>query len=226
MFQALGKSFALFGDRTFWATAFKALLLTVPLAALAAWAAWQGFEALPDTRYRLLNYVIDAIGAVGSVFIGLLLFPALASMVTGLFLDDIAEATERRFYPADAPGRPVGLADSVRQGIRLALLVIGVNLLVLPFYIAFLFVPPLGAALYFTVNGWLLSREYFGMVASRHAGAAEQKALRRRRRGRIFLAGCVLAGLFAVPVLNLAAPLIGTAFMVHIFKGVAQGAIV
>ena len=222
MFDALGKSFGLLAEPSFWATALKTLLLTVPLAALAFWAGLQLAHMLPHSPYPLLEGIIEVAGAFAAFFAALLLFPALASLVVGLFLDDIAEATERRYYPADPPGTPMSLAASMAMGIRLAGLMILVNLAVLPVYLLLLVFPPLVAAAYTAVNGWLLSREYFGMVAARHGDRAVQRALLRRFSGRVFLAGCVIAILFSVPVLNLAAPLIGTALMVHVFKGVVK----
>jgi CysZ protein len=220
----LAKSLAVLGDRAFWATAAKSILLTLPMAIAAAWIGIEGVEALPDVRWAWINWLIQAVGVVGAVFVALMLFPAFASMVVGLFLDDIAEATEQRFYPGDPPGKALGVAAATGQGLRLMLLVIGVNLLVLPLYVICIFFPPLSFGLYYAVNGWLLSREYFGMVATRHVDPVQERALRRAQRGRVFLAGCLIAFLFTIPIVNLAAPLIGTALMVHVFKGVSARA--
>ena len=41
--------------------------------------------------------------------------------------------------------------------------------------------------------------------------------MRQRFGGRVFLGGVVIAGLFALPLVNLVAPVIATAFMLHIF---------
>ena len=42
------------------------------------------------------------------------------------------------------------------------------------------------------------------------------RAARRRVAGRVFVAGVVIAGLFAIPLVNLVAAVIATAFMVHL----------
>jgi CysZ protein len=39
---------------------------------------------------------------------------------------------------------------------------------------------------------------------------------------RIFLGGVVIAGLFALPLVNLVAPVIATAFMLHIFEALPR----
>ncbi|MEN3975372.1 EI24 domain-containing protein [Emcibacter sp. SYSU 3D8] len=220
MIDALRKSFGLFAVPAFWATALKVLLLTVPLAALAFWAGLELAGMLPGSSHRVLDWIIRVAGVAAALFGALLLFPALASVVVGLFADDIAEVTERRYYPAEPPGRALPLLAGAWQGVRAGLRLLAANLLALPVYLVLLPFTPLAAAFYLALNGWLLSREYFGMVAARHMDAASERALRRRSTGRIFLAGCLIAIMFGVPVLNLVAPLVGTALMVHVFKGV------
>jgi len=93
-----------------------------------------------------------------------------------------------------------------------------VNLLALPFYIAFFFMPFVSLALYYVVNGFLLSREYMELAGLRHLDGKSVRSLRRKNRGYVFLAGCLIAFLFTVPGVNLIAPIIGAAFMVHVFK--------
>jgi CysZ protein len=60
------------------------------------------------------------------------------------------------------------------------------------------------------------------VVALRRLDAGEARAVRRRFAGRIFLGGVVIAGLFALPLVNLVAPVIATAFMLHIFEALPR----
>jgi CysZ protein len=46
--------------------------------------------------------------------------------------------------------------------------------------------------------------------------------LRKANRGTVFVGGIVIAGLASVPILNLLTPLFATAFMVHLYKGLAR----
>jgi CysZ protein len=48
--------------------------------------------------------------------------------------------------------------------------------------------------------------------------------MRRRRSGQVTLAGCLIALLSAIPIVNLIAPLFGVALMVHEFKRFSSGA--
>jgi CysZ protein len=134
LLQALGQSVRLLGDAVFWRTAVKGVLLALPLAGLAAWVGIALVGALPEIRIGWLDALVHALGVVAAVLLALLLFPALASLLVGLFLDDVAAATERRFYPGDPPGSAVGVAESLRQGAALAGRMAGVNLLALPLF--------------------------------------------------------------------------------------------
>jgi uncharacterized protein involved in cysteine biosynthesis len=46
--------------------------------------------------------------------------------------------------------------------------------------------------------------------------------LRRRQRGRLWLAGVAIAGMLMVPVFNLIAPVVAIAFMVHLMAPPAR----
>ena len=64
------------------------------------------------------------------------------------------------------------------------------------------FVPiswPIG---YLVVNGWLLGREYFELVALRRISPAAAKTMRNRRRPELLLTGIGLTFLFTLPLVN------------------------
>jgi CysZ protein len=69
-------------------------------------------------------------------------------------------------------------------------------------------------------NAYLLSREYFEMVAMRHMPPDDAKILRRENGPAVFLAGLVPAVFSLVPVVNLLVPLFATSFFTHFFKSV------
>ena len=50
---------------------------------------------------------------------------------------------------------------------------------------------------------------------------AEAKALRSAHRGTVFVAGLLIAAFVSIPIVNLATPLFGMAFMVHMHKRLA-----
>jgi len=87
------------------------------------------------------------------------------------------------------------------------------NLLALPVY---LLVPGINLFLF------LLGREYFEVVALRRLDAAATRAARNRFGLRVFLGGVMIAALFSLPLVNLVAPVIATAFMVHVFEALPR----
>ena len=91
-----------------------------------------------------------------------------------------------------------------------------------PLYLLLLFLPPFNLFVFYLLNGYLLGREYFEIVAVRRLDMATAKRLRRTYRGRVFMAGVVIALLLTVPLVNLITPIVATAFMLHVFEGLRR----
>ncbi len=167
------------------------------------------FFALP-----WLELVADVLGGLATLVVTWLLFPAVISAVTAFFLEDIAGAVEARHYP----GLPAARGPSVLQILwptaQFLGMVVLLNLLILPFII----IAPVFPFVFYSMNGYLLGREYFELVALRRMAPKDIKALRKAFRGRLFATGVVIAFLLTVPVVNLLAPIIATAVMVHLFE--------
>jgi CysZ protein len=137
-----------------------------------------------------------------------------------MFLERIAVAVEARHYPNDVPGVDLSIAHGLAAGLKLLRIALLLNLIALPVYVLFsIFLPGLNLFVFYGLNGYLLGREYFELVALRHLDKAAALELRKRYRWRLFAAGVVMTFLFTVPIVNLVTPLITTAAMVHIFKG-------
>lgn len=170
------------------------------------WAGWFGLIAL----------VLAGIGL--ALALALLIAPASA-IVAGLFLDDIAEEVERSSYPRDPVGHPLPAMRSLILAIKFFGIVILGNILAL----LLLLVPGINLIAFFVVNGYLLGREFFEFAAMRFRPEDEAKAFRRENAGTVFLAGLVIAGFLAVPLLNLLTPLFAAALMVHLHKSLSAG---
>ena len=148
-----------------------------------------------------------------------LLFPAVSTAVLSLFLDGIVDAVEEKHYPANRAGRDVGWREALASGLKFMAVTIGINILALPLYLLFMFTIFGGTALFIVINSYLLGREYYEQIAIRHFLPPDAAKLRRARRPQFLVAGFVITLMFMVPLLNLIAPLIATAFMVHVFHG-------
>lgn len=67
------------------------------------------------------------------------------------------------------------------------------------------------------MNGFLLGREYFLLVAIRRVTRPAAEAMWRRYFWRIWIAGTAIAVPLSVPILNLVVPMIGVAVFTHQF---------
>ena len=175
------------------------------LPGLPDWAGW-------------LGVVAAAVWAFGLAVAVAMLIAPVSAVVAGFFLDDAAEAIERRDYPADPSGTPLPLASSLLGSLRFFVVVVLANLVAL----IFLLVPGVNLMIFFLVNGYLLGREYFEFAASRHLGVQGGREFRRRNGGSVTLAGLLVALFLFVPVLNLLTPLFAASTMVHLFKALRR----
>lgn len=155
-----------------------------------------------------------AIGALALV-LPILFFPALATTIMGPMLDGVADAVDARHYPHLAAARPQPATEVILGTLRFLALTVIINLAALPLYGLLLFTG-LTVLLATAINGYLLGREYFEMAALRRLEPAMVRALFKARLGQVWLAGVIIAFLFSVPLLNLAAPVIAAAFMTHV----------
>ncbi len=142
----------------------------------------------------------------------------VAAMMSGLYLEDVVRAVEDRHYPALPPATPPPFADTLIETANFVAVLIAVNVLAV---FAYAFAGPAIPLLFWGLNGYLLGREFFGMVASRRLGRAEARALRRRHSGPIWLAGVLMAAPLSIPFVNLIVPVLGVATFTHLFHRVA-----
>ena len=179
------------------------------------------YFARPNVTYFGWDWLNSALEIGGFLlFFALLIltFSSMATLISSIFLDEIANAVEERHYRNDTPGQSTRFLESLSTSVRFIGVTILLNILALPFYLIALFIPPLFAFIFFGLNGYLLSREYFELVSLRHQDAKSAQQLRKTNRMKIFFAGVVIALFITVPVVNLFVPILATVFMLHIFK--------
>ncbi len=235
MFKSLSRAFSQAFDPAFRRVFNRSLLysvVTFVVVWLASWFAldWAGEWLVAWVRdwagegfwVGVLQWLVD-IAAIGAIALAsFFLFPAVMVSIMAMLLDDIAQAVERRYYPDLPPAREQPISEMLLGNIIFVLVTLILNLLVLPLYLVLIWIPPLNLVLFYLLNGYLLGREYFEMVAVRRLDLAETKRLRRDNRGRVILAGAVITFLLTIPLVNLITPIIATAFMLHVFEGLRR----
>lgn len=219
MFSAFSRALGQLPDPAFRSVLLRSVLLAivvfVGVALLVGW--WlSGIDGLTLFGVTILSG--EWLGGLGGfaafLLTAWLFFPAVASLLLGFFMEDVVDAVDRRHYPGDPPGRGQPFFRALSLGLRFAVVLIVLNLLVLPLYLF----PVINIVVYLGLNGYLLGREYFELVGFHHTDPAGTHRLRRENRAPVFIAGVITAGFFAIPFVNLVAPLIATAAMTHIFK--------
>jgi len=197
--------------------------LSLALAVLTFALLWLVVAAaLYDTvlfGWRPLNWLVDLVGGLAVLVLSWLLFPAVVTLIMGFYLERVAVAVEALDYPGRGAPRHQPFAEIASTTLRLTGWTLLLNLLALPIY---LLIPGINLFLFLAMNGYLLGRGYFELIALRRLDAAAAKAVRHRYAGRVFLGGVAIAGLFALPLVNLVAPVIATAFMLHLFEALPR----
>jgi uncharacterized protein involved in cysteine biosynthesis len=197
------------------------VVLAIGLQRLLSWLATSGegwAEAMLgpgfQTPLNVLSWIVSIAAGLGVVFGAVFLMPAITSLVASVFVDEVADHVELEHYPAERPGTALPLGIAMTEGIKTAALTILVYLIALPF----VFFAGAGFIAFFIATAWLLGREYFELAAMRFRSPAEAKAMRRDNAATIFTAGLIIAAFVSIPIVNLATPLFGMAFMVHMHK--------
>ena len=197
------------------------IVLSIVFYRLTVWLTGAGEVWAENALGTMSHYPLLALAKLLAVAFGfgivagaIFLMPAVTALVASFFADEIAETVERTYYPLDPPGLALALPRAVLEGIKTAVLAVVVYICCAPF----LLLAGFGAVLFFLATAWLLGREYFELAAMRLHPAADAKALRHAHRATVFVAGMFIAGFVSIPIVNLATPLFGTAFMVHMHK--------
>ena len=222
IFTAFARALGQVTDRRFLRVLLLGVGLTLGLLiALYAGVFWLVSWLLPDTidlPWGISISWADDLLSWGSLLLMLVLSVFLmvpvASAFTGIFLDDVAAAVEERHYPHLATAPPIPFAEGLRMGLVFFGVLVAVNLVALVLY---LMVGPFAPLLFWAVNGFLLGREYFELVALRRLGRRGAIAARRRHAGKIWLAGALMAAPLSLPVVNLVIPILGAATFTHLF---------
>lgn len=218
IFSDFTKALAQLGDAKFRKVLLGSLGVTV---ALLAGATWIVQLLLPDQvilpyfgEIGFLSWLLSGFALVAMIGLSVFLMIPVASAFAGFFLETIADAVERKHYPDLPPVPRTPLADILWDSVKFLGLMIVVNLIALAIYFASTLLAPV---IFWIVNGILLGREYFQMVAMRRLGRAGADALRRKHRLQIWVAGFLMAVPLSVPLVNLFVPVLGAATFTHLF---------
>ncbi len=201
LIKAVGLSALLFGGAYF---GFIWLAVTILPGSVSL--PWLGTVPIGDW--------FGAVAFTGTLVMAMFLMFPVAAVFLGFFLEDIADAVEAKHYPHLPQVPPMHFSTAMGEALRFLVVMILANLLALIIYFASTLLAPV---IFYIVNGFLLGREYFQLVAMRRLGGKAATRLRKAHRWEIWFAGILMAVPLSVPVLNLLVPLLGVATFTHQF---------
>jgi len=226
--QAIGLALGQLGDPRFRGVLLRALGLTVLLlAAFYAGFVWLVGWLVPDSftlpwigEITFVDELLSGVAILGMLAVSVFLMVPVAAASPGFSLKETADAVEARHSPPLPKAPPVPLRAALADSVKFLGVMVLVNLLALVVYLlATVFAP----VVFWAVNGYLLGREYFQLVAMRRLGEAGARALRRRHGLTVWAAGMAMAVPLSVPVLNLLVPVVGVAAFTHIVQRLSAG---
>ncbi|PXW72778.1 uncharacterized protein involved in cysteine biosynthesis [Loktanella sp. PT4BL] len=159
-------------------------------------------------------------GALGLIIVmSIFLMVPVASAITSLFLDEVAQAVEDKHFPTLPAVPHVTFWDGLRDSVNFMGVLIVANLFAFILYGLF---PFAALFIFYALNGFLLGREYFTLAAMRRVGRVRAKALRKEHQAKIWLAGCLMAVPLSFPLINLVIPILGAATFTHLYHAVSR----
>lgn len=229
IFTSFFKALAQMGDPRFRRVFWLGILLTIALLVAAYAALLWIIEAIagPDAYIEVLGRVVDLgdlltfSSLIFMLVLSFFLMIPVASAITSMFLDEVADAVEARHYPALAPAPGVTFGEALRDTLGFLAIIIAANLVA---FVVYVFLPYATPFIFFGLNGFLLGREYFQLAAMRRIGRDAAEALRQRHGATIWAAGILMSLPLVVPVLNLFIPILGAATFTHIYHGLDKRA--
>lgn len=222
MFAALAKAFAQLPEPVLRRSVIFSILGALVMILASGYFGWLLIAKFGVFGIGAFDELTPWIGSVVIVVGALIFFPSTVMVVAGFFLDPVATAVEVRHYPSLGAPRNQSLGEVMKSAFTLLAITVVLNAMLLPVYLITLFIPGLNFVIFYGLNGYLFGREFFEMVAGRRMEPADARVLRRANRWGVTGAGIVIAVLTTIPFLNLAAPVIATAFMVHMFHRLRQ----
>lgn len=201
---------------------FVSAALSLALA-VGLWYLLRGWLIDPKFGMGWLNWLIRHGGRLALIVVLLFFLPVIMNIVAGCFTDLVVNAVEKARYPDLPKARHQSPGELIGYVVKFTALMIGINLLALPIYlllIVFTITAPLAFLFAWAVNGYLLGRSNYELVAQRRLTLPKMHEWRQKETGgRVFRAGFIIAALSTIPFVNLIMPVWAACYFTHLFHG-------
>jgi len=208
----IGRAFGQFDDPVFLGVVLRSLAVAAAAFVAVGVLAVAAIDQLARVQGPVL-WLAGVASVIGAALLAWWLFVPVVAGIGSLFIDRVARAVERRWYPDLPPLQGASLAAQIWDGIAIAFRVLLAYAVALPLMI---FIPGLGLVIGWVLGAWAIGRGLFVAVAMRRMPRAEAEDVYRLMRGEVFWQGLILVALGTIPAANLLLPVIGPAVMVHV----------
>jgi uncharacterized protein involved in cysteine biosynthesis len=214
MIAALFKALNQMPDPAFRKAIWRTFLFSLLLFAALLYGTWWLLSQTQLFPWGWLDSIVDVLGWVAGLIGAFVLFPGAALIIISFMLEPVARAVEAKHYPDLDPPRHQPVSEAVSIAVRYAAISVFLNVILLWVY----FIPVLNVFVFGALNGYLLGREYFELIAPRRLEPAAVRPMWKRYRGRLWIAGAIIALLLSIPIVNWVMPVAAAAFMLHLFE--------
>lgn len=201
---------------------FVSAALSLALA-VALWYLLRSWLIDPKFAWGWLNWLLRHGGRLALIVVLLFLLPVVMNAVASCFTEMVVNAVEGARFPGLPKPRQQSVGELAGYVVKFTALMIGINLLAMPIYlllIVFTVTAPFAFLFAWSVNGYLLGRSNYELVAQRRLTIPKMHEWRHKETGgRTFRAGFVVAALSTIPFVNLIMPVWSACYFTHLFHG-------
>ena len=200
---------------------FKTVILSLFSIIMIVYMCWTLFNTHQVFDIWLLGPILSwAWGLIALIF-GALLLPPITIIIGSIYSDSIVDHIEKKYYPSRLGMRQIKLSELGFSISKNFCITITVNILLAPLYLIGTFFPIISFLIFYSVNGYLIGKELFETVASRHLEMKDRYLLKKQNNSKVIIGGIIIVGISTIPILNLIAAVLGIVFMTHFFHSLA-----
>ena len=200
---------------------FKTVILSLFSIIMIVYMCWTLFNTHQVFDIWLLGPILSWAWGLLALIFGALLLPPITIIIGSIYSDSIVDHIEKKYYPSRLGMRQIKLSElgfSISKNFCITIIV---NILLAPVYLIGTFFPIISFLIFYSVNGYLIGKELFETVASRHLEMKDRYLLKKQNNNKVIIGGIIMVGISTIPILNLIAAVLGIVFMTHFFHSLA-----
>jgi len=196
---------------------FKTVILSLFSIIMIVYMCWALFNTHQVFDIWLLGPILSWAWGLLALIFGALLLPPITIIIGSIYSDSIVDHIEKKYYPSRLGMRQIKLSELGFSISKNFCITITVNILLAPLYLIGTFFPIISFLIFYSVNGYLIGKELFETVASRHLEMKDRYLLKKQNNSKVIIGGIIMVGISTIPILNLIAAVLGIVFMTHFF---------